>query len=106
MKFEKEHISSRLTLILALVFLGVIVISVRMIYIMTVKRDYWKTISDSYVRDSVVVAPNRGNILSADGQLMSTSLPDYRLYIDFRPGDSIAFDSLFQQNIFASASHM
>ena len=99
MKFEKEHISSRFTLILAFVFIGVVVISVRMIYIMTVKRDYWKAKSEEYVRDSVVVPPNRGNILSADGQLMSTSLPDYRLYIDFRPGDSIAFDSLFNNNM-------
>ena len=99
MKFEKEHISSRFTLILGLVFLGVVVISVRMIYIMTVKRDYWKNLSDTYVSDSLMVKPNRGNILSADGQLMSTSLPDYRLYIDFRPGDSIAFDSLFINNM-------
>ncbi|MBR4366240.1 MAG: PASTA domain-containing protein [Bacteroidaceae bacterium] len=99
MKFEKEHISSRFTLILGFVFIGVVVISVRMIYIMTVKRDYWKAKSEEYVRDSVVVPPNRGNILSADEQLMSTSLPDYRLYIDFCPGDSITFDSLFNNNM-------
>ena len=58
MKFEKEHISSRFTLILGLVFLGVVVISVRMIYIMTVKRDYWKNLSDTYVSDSLMVKPN------------------------------------------------
>jgi cell division protein FtsI (penicillin-binding protein 3) len=52
-------------------------------YIMFVQRDYWKQVSDRFVKDSVVVKPNRGNILSADGQLMASSLPEYKIYMDF-----------------------
>lgn len=95
MKFEKEHISQRLMPIVAFILVCGLFVCGRIGYIMTVKREYWKKCAETYVRDSVVIPPDRGNILSADGQLMSTSLPDYKLFIDFRPGDSLTFDSLF-----------
>ena len=51
--------------------------------IMFGEREYWKRVADRFVRDSVEVKPTRGNILSADGQLMASSLPEYKIYMDF-----------------------
>ena len=31
--------------------------------------------------------PNRGNIISSDGKLMASSLPEYRIYMDFMSGE-------------------
>jgi cell division protein FtsI (penicillin-binding protein 3) len=55
-------------------------------YIGTVKRDYWMKVASRLKKDSVDVKPVRGNILSSDGQLMASSLPEYKMYIDFLAG--------------------
>jgi cell division protein FtsI (penicillin-binding protein 3) len=73
-------------------------------YIMTIKKDYWTQVASRLKRDSVSVKPNRGNILSCDGQLMASSIPEYKLFIDFQAGatDSVGNhkrDSLWQENI-------
>ena len=60
-------------------------------YIMTAKKDYWTQVASRLKRDSVSVKPNRGNILSCDGQLMASSIPEYKVYVDFQAG---AVDSL------------
>jgi len=55
-------------------------------YIMTAEKDYWNQVASRLKRDSVSVKPNRGNILSCDGQLMATSIPEYKIYMDFKAG--------------------
>ena len=47
---------------------------------------YWTQVASRLKRDSVVVKPNRGNILSCDGQLMASSIPEYKVYMDFQAG--------------------
>ena len=54
--------------------------------IMFAEQGYWKDVADRFVREGVPVRPNRGNILSADGKLMASSLPEYRIYMDFKAG--------------------
>lgn len=54
--------------------------------IMFKERSYWQKVADRFVRENVVVNPNRGNILSSDGKLMASSLPEYRIYMDFKAG--------------------
>jgi cell division protein FtsI (penicillin-binding protein 3) len=73
-------------------------------YIMTAKKDYWTQVASRLKRDSVVVKPNRGNILSCDGQLMASSIPEYKMYMDFQAGaeDSVGMhkrDSIWEANI-------
>ena len=55
-------------------------------YIMTAKKDYWTQVASRLKRDSVTVKPNRGNILSCDGQLMASSIPEYKVFMDFQAG--------------------
>ena len=48
-----------------------------------VERDYWSHLDSIQKRPDRLVYPSRGNIFSADGKLMATSVPCYYLYIDF-----------------------
>ena len=67
-------------------------------YTMTAKRDYWMEVAKQKKFSDVVVKPQRGNILSCDMQLMSSSLPKYKLYMDFKAGGEKK-DSLWRDSI-------
>ena len=86
-----------------LTFISLAIIGKAM-YIMTAKKTYWTQVASRLKRDSVSVKPTRGNILSSDGQLMASSIPEYKVFIDFQAGatDSIGNhkrDSLWENNI-------
>lgn len=51
------------------------------------ERGYWNEVADRFVKENVLVDPNRGNILSTDGKLLASSLPEYSLYMDFMVSD-------------------
>ena len=68
------------------------------LYIMTAQKQYWTEVADRLKRDSVSVKPNRGNILSCDGQLMATSIPEYKVYIDFQAA-AFENDSLWNEKV-------
>lgn len=58
-----------------------------MLKTMTVDREHWVQIrKDNFEKDSVELKPNRGNILSAEGELLSSSLPNYKVRFDFLAG--------------------
>ena len=69
-----------------LLIIGVAVI-IRAGYIMFAQKDYWEAVSERFVKENVTIYPTRGNIISADGQLMASSLPEYKIYMDFIAGD-------------------
>lgn len=97
-KFESEKVMPRYFFIaVALTIVGVIVVG-RAGYIMTAKKDYWEKVAARQKRDSVSVKPNRGNILSCDGQLMASSIPEYKIFMDFKAGgekkDSILMEKM------------
>lgn len=61
---------------------------------MFAERQYWQDVADRFVKENVTVKPNRGNIISSDGKLMASSLPEYRIYMDFKAGAPAKTDSL------------
>ena len=90
-KFKSDKVMPRyFAIAVVLTLVGFAVVSKAM-FIMTAKKDYWTQVADRLKRDSVSVKPTRGNILSCDGQLMASSLPEYKVYMDFQAGanDSI-----------------
>ena len=103
-KFNNDKVMPRyFAIAVVLTLIGFAVVGKAM-YIMTAKKDYWTQVASRLKRDSVVVKPNRGNILSCDGQLMASSIPEYKLYMDFQAGaeDSIGKhkrDSIWEANI-------
>jgi cell division protein FtsI (penicillin-binding protein 3) len=71
--------------VLVMTLIGIAII-VKGALIMFAERQYWQDVADRFVKENVTVKPNRGNILSADGKLMASSLPEYRIYMDFKAG--------------------
>jgi cell division protein FtsI (penicillin-binding protein 3) len=57
-------------------------------YTMFVKKQYWTEVADRFIKENVPIFPIRGNILSADDKLMASSLPQYKIYLDFQAGDT------------------
>lgn len=96
--FDRKKIVPRYKIIgYVMVLLGLMIVG-KALYTATVKRDYWMKVADRLKRDSVDVKPVRGNILSCDGRLMASSLPEYKLYMDFKAGGAEK-DSLWNEKI-------
>ena len=68
--------------ILLMALIGVAIV-VKAGITMFAERQYWQDVADRFVKENVTVKPNRGNIISSDGKLMASSLPEYRIYMDF-----------------------
>lgn len=49
-----------------------------------VEREKWLKVAEEQKRPNRLILPGRGNIYSADGKLMATSVPRYYLYMDFK----------------------
>ena len=73
----------RYTFIVFLMALVAIAVIAKAAFVMFAERQYWKDVADRFVRENVTVPPTRGNIISADGKLMASSLPEYKIYMDF-----------------------
>lgn len=68
-------------------FLGVVALSLvvlgRAFYIQQVQGNHWRSMSDSLHQKFVPLDAERGTIYSEDGQMLSTSVPYFDIYIDF-----------------------
>ena len=53
-------------------------------YIQRFQGDHWRSMSDSMHQRIVELDADRGTIYSEDGQMLSTSLPEFDIYLDFR----------------------
>ncbi len=110
-KFKSDKVMPRyFAIAVVLTLLGFAIVGKAM-YIMTAKKEYWSQVADRLKRDSVIVKPNRGNILSCDGQLMASSIPEYKIFMDFQAGanDSVSIfkrDSLWQEKIDSICSEL
>ncbi len=99
--FDRKKIIKRYKVVAyAMLAVGLFIIF-RVVYISTVKREYWMEVASRLTRDSVDVKPVRGNILSCDGRLMAGSLPEFRLFMDFKAGgdDNRERDSLWEVSV-------
>lgn len=106
MKFEKKYISGRFIVVVILAMLIGMAILARALYTMTAGHEHWTKMAKVFVIDSTNIKPNRGNILSCDGLLMASSLPDYKIYLDFKSGGAdkdpeiyAKKDTLFHENL-------
>ena len=98
-KFDSKKITPRYSFIaIVLMFVAVSVVG-RAMFIMTAKRDFWLDVADRVKADSVTVKPTRGNILSCDGLLMASSLPEYKVFMDFKALREAGNDSLWEDKL-------
>ena len=91
-------------------FLGIVLFAVLVLgktfYIQRVQGNYWRSMSDSLHQKIESIDAERGTIFSEDGQMLSTSIPTFDIYIDFladglREKKGIRFDTSI--NAFSSA---
>ena len=70
-----------------LCFIGITIICFvilgKAFYIQQVQGKYWRSLSDSLHQHIEEVDAERGTIYSEDGQMLSTSIPQFDVYIDF-----------------------
>ncbi len=55
----------------------------RVFYIQHAQGKYWRALSDSLHQKYVDLSAERGTIYSEDGNMLSTSVPYFNIYIDF-----------------------
>jgi cell division protein FtsI (penicillin-binding protein 3) len=55
----------------------------RAFYIQQAQGEYWRSLSDSLHQKFVELDADRGTIYSEDGEMLSTSIPFFDIYIDF-----------------------
>ena len=61
------------------------------------EKNYWSSLSDSLKAKVKTIAADRGNIYSADGRLLATSLPYFEVRMDLK-ADGIT-DEKWNKNI-------
>ncbi|MBC7934352.1 MAG: transpeptidase family protein [Rhizobacter sp.] len=67
---------------IGIVILGVMVLG-RAFYIQQVQGSYWKGMGDSLQLKYLPIDAERGSIYSEDGNMLSTSIPVFDIYVDF-----------------------
>ena len=98
-KFDSKKVMPRYAFLAVIMTLVAISVLGKTLYIMTAKRAYWEEVADRVKVDSLKTQPMRGNILSCDGQLMASSLPQYNIYMDFKALRVAKKDTLFCEKI-------
>lgn len=83
---DKKIISRYFTIIILMGVVGIIIL-LKAMSVMVFERNYWKEVASRSIVDSVAITPRRGNILSDDGLLMASSVPQYTLFMDFMVSD-------------------
>ncbi len=70
-----------------LCFIGIVLLCVIVLgkatVIQRVQGDHWRNMGDSMHQKIVEINADRGTIFSEDGQMLSTSLPQFDIYMDF-----------------------
>ncbi|HEY4618703.1 MAG TPA: penicillin-binding protein [Flavobacterium sp.] len=82
MAVEDKHISYRIYLVAFAIFLIAIAIAVKLTNIQWVEGDYYRKLAKERTVKNFVIPANKGNIYSADGSLLATSIPNYTIRFD------------------------
>lgn len=80
----KKSILTRVYVVYAFMCLFALAIIGRVFQLQFVEGDYWRGKADSLTLAYRTIEPSRGNIFSADGSLLATSVPYYDLRMDMK----------------------
>ena len=98
-KFDHKKVMPRYSFIAILMTLLAVAVVGKTLYVMTAKRDFWMQVADRVKADNEPIPPARGNILSCDGKLLASSLPEYKIYMDFRTLKNNGKDTLWEEKL-------
>ncbi len=79
---EDKNISYRIYLVAVAMFLVAVAIVVKLTNIQWVEGDYYRKLAKERSVRNFVIPANKGNIYSADGSLLATSIPNYDIRFD------------------------
>ncbi len=96
----KRDILWRVYVCFIAVILMCVLILIKAFTIQQVQGKYWRSMSDSMHEKIQEIEADRGTIYSDDGQMLSTSIPQFDIYIDFQ-ADGLIDDNgkLFKENV-------
>lgn len=97
-KSDNKNIISRYVFISVIFTVFVLLILGKAFYIMTAKRDYWEKVAEKKTVKNRTIPQRRGNILSSNGELLASSLPEYGVFMDFEVGGAEK-DSIWQEKL-------
>src|SRR3970282_2518004 len=92
MAVEDKNISYRIYLVAFAIFLMAIAIAVKWTNIQWVEGDYYRKLAKERTVRNFVIPFNKGNIYSADGSLLATSIPNYEIRFDAVAPKTEAFE--------------
>jgi len=92
MVVEDKNISYRIYLVAFAIFLMAIAIAVKLTNIQWIEGDYYRKLAKERTVKNFVIPANKGNIYSADGSLLATSIPNYEIRFDAVAPKSEAFE--------------
>ena len=92
MAVEDKNISYRIYLVAFAVFVMAIGIAIKLTNIQWVEGDYYRKLAKERTVRNFVIPANKGNIYSADGSLLATSIPNYEIRFDAVAPKSEAFE--------------
>ncbi|MBQ1645322.1 MAG: penicillin-binding protein, partial [Prevotella sp.] len=95
-KFDYNKIMPRYSAIAIVMTLIAFIVIGKALYIMTAEHEYWEKVANRVKKDSVSIKPIRGNILSCEGNLMASSLPEFKIFMDFNALRQAGNDSLWE----------
>jgi cell division protein FtsI (penicillin-binding protein 3) len=92
MAVDDKHISYRIYLVAVFIFLMAIAIVVKLTNIQWVEGDYYRKLAKQRTVRNFVIPANKGNIYSADGSLLATSIPNYEIRFDAKAPKTETFE--------------
>ena len=82
MAVNEKNILNRLYFIAGCMFIFAVLVVFKLVNIQFVQGEKYKAMVEQHAIDDVVIPANRGNVYSADGSLLATSVPKYDIRID------------------------
>ncbi|QBN18725.1 penicillin-binding protein [Flavobacterium nackdongense] len=92
MAVEDKNISYRIYLVAFVIFMMAIAIAIKLTNIQWVEGDYYRKLAKDRTVKNFVIPANKGNIYSADGSLLATSIPNYEIRFDAVAPKTEAFE--------------
>ncbi len=82
MAVEDKNISYRIYLVAFAIFVMAIFVAIKLTNIQWVEGEYYRKLAKERTVKNFVIPANKGNVYSADGSLLATSIPNYTVRFD------------------------
>lgn len=93
MAIEDKHILNRLYFVSGIFFVFALAVLFKLLSIQFMHGDKYRDMAEKRTVKNVVIPANRGNVYSADGNLLATSIPKYDIRFDALTPTQTRFDT-------------